>query len=112
MIGIPCRTHIFTLSALRAWEQARTPRLRASVTAAETSSSVIGVWVAGTPAISSPDMFSLIRSTPYLMNSRTLPRIPSGPLAIAPKDSPSCPMCGGVVSPRPPGTVISCPFAR
>ena len=83
--SMPWRTHCFTDSAERAWAARRLPRIFVSAAAIATSSSVIGVNSAGSPAMYSPERFSLIVSTPYLRNMRTVLRISSGPLTIAPK---------------------------
>ena len=88
------------------------PRTWASFTATAISSSVMGVNSAGIPAMYSPERFSFTVSTPYLRNMRTVFRISSGPLTIAPKLNSGYGRCGSVSSPRPPGTVISWLAAR
>src|SRR5947208_623300 len=103
MISMPWRTHCFTASAERAWAETRLPRTWASFTATAISSSVIGVNSAGMPAMYSPERFSLTVSTPYLRNMRTVFRISSGPLTMAPKLNSGYGRCGRVPSPRRPG---------
>ncbi len=66
----------------------------------------------GMPVIDSPDRLILIVSTPYLANMRTQRRISSPPLTTAPNANSFCGRCGAVVSPSPPGTVISWLAAR
>ena len=77
-----------------------------------TSSSDIGVSSAPIPVISSPERFSLIASTPYLISVRTTRRTSSGPDTTIPRFNPSCGICDGAASPSPPTVVISGPAAR
>ena len=76
------------------------------------SSAVNWLISLGMPVIDSPDRLILIESTPYLANMRTQRRISSLPLTIAPNANSGCGRCGAVVSPSPPGTVISWLAAR
>jgi len=82
---MPWRTHCLTDSHERACAASRLPRFLTSSTAVAISASVIGVASAASPAMYSPDRFSLIVSTPYLRNIRTHLRISSAPLTTAPK---------------------------
>src|SRR4029453_18883172 len=109
MISMPCRTHCLTDSAERACAETRLPRTWASATATAISSSVMGVNSAGMPAIYSPERFSLTVSTPYLRNMRTVFRISSGPLTMAPKLNSGYGRWGSVSSPRAAGPVVSLP---
>ena len=82
MISIPCRTHILTDSALRAWAQTRSPREAATSTQAATSASVITVASARAEGVnSSPEMLSFRRSTPSRTSRRQSRRTSSGPSA-------------------------------
>ena len=64
------------------------------------------------PVMDSPDRLIFSVSTPYLANMRTQRRISCGPLTMAPNANSGCGRCGCVVSPKPPGTVISWLAAR
>ncbi len=112
MLRMPWRTHCLTELAERAWAESALLRARASFAAIATSSSDIGVSSAPMPVISSPERFSLMESTPYLISVRTTRRISSGPETTRPRLSPSCGMWEGAESPRPPTVVISGPAAR
>ena len=111
MFWMPWRTHCLTDSDERAWAATTLPRHLASFTAMATSSSDIGVSSARVPVISSPERFSLIESTPYLISVRTVRRTSSGPDTTMPRFRPSCGMWDGAESPRPPTVVISGPAA-
>jgi hypothetical protein len=76
------------------------------------SSSVNWLISLGMPVIDSPDRLIFSVSTPYLANMRTQRRISCGPLTTAPNANSGCGRCGCVVSPSPPGTVISWLAAR
>src|SRR5260370_811333 len=95
MISIPCLTHCLTDRFERACAQTRRPRRLASLTAITISSSDIGDSSAPVGVIASPERLSLIRSTPYLMKVRTIRRMSSGPVEIAPKLISGSRRCGG-----------------
>ena len=97
---------------LRAWAATRLPQALASSTQTRTSSVVNWLISAGMPVMDSPLRLIFSVSTPYLANMRTQRRISSGPLTTAPNANSGCGRCGCVVSPRPPGTVISWLAAR
>ena len=114
MMPTPCRTHIFTDSALRAWAQIRTAPARAISTAAATSASVITArWEREFRGPVSPEMFSFRRSVPSRTSRRQTRRISSGPSATQAKVGVSrCGRWSAFSSPSPPVTVISGPLAR
>ena len=112
MFWMPWRTHCMTEPEERACAASTLPRALASFTAIATSSSDIGVSSALMPVISSPERLSLMESTPYLISVRTVRRTSSGPETTRPRFSPSCGICEGAESPRPPTVVISGPAAR
>ena len=88
------------------------PQALASCTQTRISSSVNWLISEGMPVMDSPERLILSESTPYLQNMRTQRRISSAPLTTAPNANSDCGRCGAVVSPRPPGTVISWLAAR
>ena len=96
----------------RACAATRLPQALASSTQVAISTSVNWQRSLGMPVIDSPERLILSESTPYLTNMRTQRRISSAPLTIAPNAKSDCGRCGWVVSPRPPGTVISWLAAR
>ena len=112
MFWMPWRTHCLTEPDERACADSTLLRQRASEAAIATSSSDIGVSSAPMPVMLSPDRLSLMESTPYLISVRTVRRISSGPETTRPRLSPSCGICEGEESPRPPTVVISGPAAR
>ena len=91
----------------------RLPRIFTSSAAAATSASVIQLVCESAPGTKlSPDRLSLMLSTPYFKNLRTILRMSSAPLTLTPKLNSGKGRCGSVSSPRPPGTVISWLAAR
>jgi len=88
------------------------PHALASSTQTAISASVNWQRSLGMPVIDSPERLIFSESTPHLTNMRTQRRISSTPLTIAPNANSGCGRCGAVVSPRPPGTVISWLAAR
>ena len=109
---MPCLTHCLIDQVERACAATRLPQALASCTQTVISSSVNWLISLGMPVIDSPERLIFTESTPYLANMRTQRRISSAPLTIAPKANSGCGKCGRVVSPRPPGTVISWLAAR
>ncbi len=112
MTSMPCFTHCLIDHTERACAATRLPQALASCTHTAISSSVNWLISPGMPVIDSPDRLIFSESTPYLTNMRTQRRISSQPLTTAPKANSGCGRCGSVVSPRPPGTVISWLAAR
>ena len=109
---MPCLTHCLIDQVERACAATRLPQVLASSTSTAISSSVNWLRSLGMPVIDSPLRLIFNESTPYLQNMRTHLRISCGPLTIAPKANSGCGRCGCVVSPSPPGTVISWLAAR
>jgi hypothetical protein len=112
MTSMPWRTHSLMAQVERACAATRLPQALASCTHTVISSGVNWLISLGMPVMDSPDRLIFSVSTPYLANMRTQRRISSAPLTIAPKANSGCGRCGAVVSPRPPGTVISWLAAR
>ena len=110
----PCRTHILTDSALRAWAQTRTPAARAISMAAAISASVMTArWERLLRGPVSPDTFSFSRSVRSRTSRRQALRISSGPSATQAKVGVSrWGRWRALSSPSPPVTVISGPLAR
>src|SRR5262249_61977156 len=96
MLSLVCLAPCWPEGPGRAWAQTRLPRRLASLAAMTISSSDIGDSSAPVGVIASPERLSLIRSTPYLMKVRTIRRMSSGPVEIAPKLISGSRRCGGV----------------
>src|ERR1700743_2776603 len=109
---MPCLTHCLTDPDERACADRTLFRQRASEAALATSSSDIGVSSAPMPVRDSPERFSLIESTPYLIRVRTVRRTSSGPETTSPRLRPGWGIREGAESARPPTGALSGPAAR